>query len=252
MTIAIIGAGRVGGALASRSAEHGAPCPLITRERGWEALDVEAGAPILVAVRNDDLAAVFERTPEHRRQDLVLVQNGMLRPWIAERGLDEATRGLLFFAVPKRGAPVDPGGFSPFTGPHAAAVVAWLSALDLPAEVVTSSRFAELELEKLIWNCAFGLLCQVHDAPVGEVVSLHGDELRSLVAEMTRVGAVAMGADLELDPLVERLCAYSRSIADYQGAVKEWRWRNGWFVDAAGEHRIATPVHTELLRRAGL
>jgi len=252
MTIAIIGAGRVGGALASRSAEHGAPCPLITRESGWEVLDAGAGAPILVAVRNDDLAVVFERVPEHRRRDLVLVQNGMLRPWIAERGLDDVTRGLLFFAVPKRGAAVEPGGVSPFSGPHAAAVVAWLSALGLPAEVADPLSFAELELEKLIWNCAFGLLCQVHDAPVGAVVEVHGRELRAVVAEMAHVGAVAMGTELELDPLLGRLCAYSRSIADYQGAVKEWRWRNGWFVDAAIEHGVAMPVHADLLRRAGL
>jgi len=252
MTISIIGAGRVGGALASRSAEHGAPCPLLTREGGWEELDAEAGAPILVAVRNDDLGAVFKRVPEHRRRDLVLVQNGMLRPWIEERGLDHVTRGLLFFAVPKRGAAVDPGGVSPFTGPHAAAVVAWLGALGLPAEVADPSSFAALELEKLIWNCAFGLLCQVYDAPVGAVVDLHQEELQTVVAEMADVGAVAMGTKLELAPLLGRLCAYSRSIADYQGAVKEWRWRNGWFVDAASEHGVATPVHAELLRRAGL
>ncbi len=252
MSIAIIGAGRVGGALAALSAERGVASSLITREEGWQALDAEPGEPVIVAVRNDDLDAVLERVPAPRRGDLVFVQNGMLRPWLRERKLDDGTRGLLFFAVPKRGAAADPGGTSPFVGPHAARVAAWLRGLGLPAQEVEAGAFAEVELEKLIWNCAFGLLCQVHDAPVGGVVEEHGAELRALVAEMVRVGAAGMGTELELDPLVGRLCAYSRSIPDYQGAVKEWRWRNGWFVEAAREHGIATPTHAALLRRAGL
>ncbi len=252
MTIAIIGAGRVGGALAALSAERGVASSLISREVGWEALDAEPGEPVIVAVRNDDLGPVLDRVPAARRGDLVLVQNGMLRPWIADQGLDDATRGILFFAVPKRGAAADPGGTSPFVGRHAARVAAWLGGLGLPAEEVDREAFAEVELEKLIWNCAFGLLCQVHGAPVGSIVEDHGAELRALVAEMVHVGAAGMGTQVELDPLVERLCAYSRSIADYQGAVKEWRWRNGWFVDAAREHGIATPSHAGLLARVGL
>jgi ketopantoate reductase len=162
------------------------------------------------------------------------------------------TRGLLFFAVSKRGDRPDPGGPSPFHGPHAATVVAWLGELGIPAEVASAGAFAAIELEKLIWNCAFGLLCQVYGETVGEIVGGRAEELRDLVAEMVAIGEVELDVTLELDPLVERLCAYSRSIAGYRGAVKEWRWRNGWFVEASAARGVTMPTHARLLAQAGL
>ena len=66
---------------------------LIDRQRGWEALDAVAGKPIIVATRNDDLAQVIARVPAHRQPDLVFVQNGMLRDFLADAGLATATRG---------------------------------------------------------------------------------------------------------------------------------------------------------------
>lgn len=248
MSVVVIGAGRVGGALAARApAQFG----LVSRSAGWEQLEGPAGAPILVAVRNDDLPAVLARVPERRREDLVFIQNGMLRPWLEAEGLVGATRGLLFMAVPTRGAPIEPGGPSPFCGPRAAAVVAAFTAAELPAAEVDAQAFAAVELEKLIWNCAFGLCCEVFEVDVGTVVEAHAGQLRALVAELLAVGGPALGVELDLDALVERLCAYSRSIPRYRGAVKEWRWRNGWFVEIAAKQGAATPVHTELLARAG-
>jgi ketopantoate reductase len=247
----VIGGGRIGSAL-HRLAP--AAIPLITRTEGWELLAGELGEPgepIMVAVRNDDLDAVLERVPERRRGDLVFVQNGMLRPWLAERGLTATTRGLLFMAVAKRGDPIQPGGVSPFCGPRAAGVVDTLTGLGVPAEVVEPDRFVAIELEKLIWNCAFGLCCEAFDATVGEVVEQRAAELRELVAELALVGERVFGVELELDSLLERLCAYSRSIPDYRGAVKEWRWRNGAFVVAAQQQGLVTPTHARLLRATG-
>ena len=57
---------------------------------------------------------------------------------------------------------------------------------------------------------------------------------------------------LALEPLMQRLCAYSLSIADYRGAVKEWAWRNGWFVEVAAARGVTTPTHARLLAQAGL
>ncbi len=255
----IIGGGRVGGALADRHAQrladaHG-PITLLRRADDPErALSGAPGRPIIVAVRNDDLSGVLARVPTARRGDLVLIQNGMLRPWIAEHGL-EPTRGLLFFAVPRRGAEPEPGGDSPFFGRHAALVAAWLSALGLPASVVSEQAFAELELEKLIWNSAFGLLCERRAAPVGVIVDQHLAELRALVQEFVAIGRPALALPpmdaAASDALVDSLCAYSRSIASYRGAVKEWPWRNGWFVDEARRQGRAAPVHEDLLARAG-
>lgn len=248
----VIGAGRIGTALAEQSRQRGLQVPLLTRHDGWQALQAVAGTPIVVCVRNDDLSAVVARVPPHRRGDLVFVQNGMLRPWLAAHGFDNPTRGLLFFAVAQRGDAPAPGASSPLCGPHAPAVAQWLRALDLPAEAVTPAAFAAVEVEKLLWNCAFGLLCQAHACTVGQVVQQHRAELAALCAELLALAAPVCGAELELGALVERLCSYSLAIGDYRGAVKELPWRNGWFVAQARQLGVACPLHTALLQQAGV
>jgi ketopantoate reductase len=245
--IEVIGAGRIGTALCERDPSR---FSLIDREHGWQRLDAPAGAAILLAVRNDDLEAVLARVPEHRHGDLVFVQNGMLRPWLAAHGLSGATRGLLFMAVPKRGAAIEPGGESPFCGPHAHALVDAFMAAELPSRCVDAQEFAAIELEKLLWNSCFGLLCDAFACDVGTVVREHFTELRELVAELLTIAAPALGVSLALDPLVERLAAYSRSIPSFRASLKEWRWRNGWFVELAREHDESLPVHERLLALA--
>ncbi|EDM79709.1 hypothetical protein PPSIR1_16645 [Plesiocystis pacifica SIR-1] len=252
----VVGAGRVGTALAALDPER---VTLVDRVANWAFVGAEApgrpGEPIVLAVRNDALPAVLERIPKARHPDLVFVQNGMLRPYLDARGLGEATRGLLFFAVPTRGAALEPGGESPFCGPKAEAVVEDLLAMGVPAAVVDAPKFAAVELEKLIWNSAFGLLCEARACDVGTVVREHGEALRALVAEMLAVGGPELGlvgeAALELEALVERLASYSLSIASYRGAVKEWTWRNGWFVERARARGRACPVHDGLLAEVG-
>jgi hypothetical protein len=46
--------------------------------------------------------------------------------------------------------------------------------------------------------------------------------------------------------------AYSRTIPSWRGAVKEWPWRNGWFVAEASRRGVPTPLHTVWLARVGL
>lgn len=255
-SVIVIGAGRIGTALAARHDDQGRQrFVLVDRKRGWEQIDPGDGGAIMgaimLAVRNDDLAAVIDRVPKSRHADLVFVQNGMLRPWLEDRGLAGATRGLLYMAVPSVGAAIEPGGESPFWGPQAQTIVDAFTAVGLPARVVDAQTFAAVELEKLIWNCAFGLFCQALDCDVGTVVEQHRPRLRLLVAELLAVGGPALGVELELDPLVERLCEYSRSIPSYRGAVKEWPWRNGWFVSTARARKIRTPTHDMLLLAIG-
>lgn len=248
-TAVVIGGGRIGTALVDQSRLRGLQVPLVGRLDGWQVLDEPAGVPIAVCVRNDDLSAVLERVPPHRRADLVFLQNGMLRPWLSDHDLAKASRGLLFFAVAQRGAPAIPGGVSPMVGPHALAMANWLQQLDLPAAAVTPEEFAAVEVEKLLWNSAFGLLCEVHSCNVGTVVQQYRPQLHDLAAEMLNLAGPACGADLALEPLVDRLCAYSLAIADYRGAVKEWQWRNGWFVQEAARRGLRSPVHEELTKR---
>lgn len=240
----VLGQGRVGGALVARARQRGVEVQPVGREGS-----VPDTGPILVCTRADDLDAVVARVAPERRADLVFVQNGMLRTWLAERGVTGATRGLLFLAVPARGAPLSPGGPSPFCGQHAAAVVAWLTALDVPAREVAPAAFAVIEAEKLLWNTVYGLLSEVLGVTVGEVADAHGAEAAALAAELTPLLVPALGVPLDPAALAAGMAAYSRSIAGWRGAVKEWRWRNGWFVAAAERAGVATPVHDGWLAR---
>jgi ketopantoate reductase len=248
VTMPIVGAGRVGRALHELAPVE---LPLIDRVQGWALLDAPAGAPVLVCVRNDDLAPLLARVPAARHADLVFVQNGLLRPWLRAQGLADATRGLLFFAVARRGDAIQPGAPSPFHGPHAAHVVATLQRLGVPAQEVDAASFAAIELEKLLWNCCFGLCCAALHCSVGEVVDRHADTLHELVAELLPIGERLVGTSLALAPLVARLCDYSRSIPTFVAGLREWPWRNGPFVDAAAREQLALPVHARLLALAG-
>lgn len=221
--VTVVGAGRVGLALAAASAE----VVLVGRPDGPDDRPLAPSGPILVAVRNDDVDAVVARVPEARRRDLTFVQNGMIRPHLEASGLGGCTRGLLFFAVPTRGAPITPGAPSPFTGPRAAEVVGVLQRAGVPAEEVGDAAFRALELEKLLWICVMGEVCDAADVTVGEAVERHHDAIEAAVARYRPAAEAALGASLP--DAVARLDAYSRSIPDWRASVKERAWRNGWF-----------------------
>lgn len=211
----------------------------------------------MVCTRNDALADVLRSIPAERHADMVLVQNGMLRDFVRDHALPPLTRGLLFFAVASRGGPAEPGGVSPFCGRHAALIAAWLQAIGLPAAAVDAGSFAALEVEKLLWNCIFGLLSQALQLPVGQVVAAQRDAVTALVHELLPVAlraapeaVPALASHTGEQALIERLCGYSLAISDYRGAVKEWPWRNGWFATAAGPG--ALPVHAHWLAQAGI
>jgi hypothetical protein len=128
----VIGAGRIGLALGG----DGAGSQL--RRRGEPVLEVPG--PIVICARNDDLDAVLGLVPAERRVDLCFVQNGLLGPWFVERGLTEATRALLYFAVPSRGAAVEDGGGTVVSGPWAEALVTRLSLGGVAAKPVSAAR----------------------------------------------------------------------------------------------------------------
>jgi hypothetical protein len=244
----IVGAGRVGLALQARAEAAGAAGALWTRAEA-PAWTMDGDAPILVCTRNDDVAAVIARTPARRRDDLVFVQNGMIRPALTELGVGGCTRGLLFLAVPARGDDATPGGVSPFSGPRAAEVAAWLSGIGVPAAAVDDAALRALELEKLLWIVVMGAVCDARGCSVGEAAG--SDDVAALTAELAPLAAAALGTEAPVDELVARLDQYSRSIPAWRAAVRELPWRNGWFVEAAAAAGVSLPVHARLMALAG-
>jgi ketopantoate reductase len=245
--ITIVGAGRIGTLFATLSTVE----PLIEvalLKRG----DIELlpSGPIVICTRNDDLDGVLEWVPKERYADLIFIQNGMLQSWFDERQLSTITQGLLYIAVSKVGeAPVD-GLRSVVTGPQADVLVWLLMRLGLQCKVVEQSVFFVEMLEKLLWNCVFGLLCDVFEKPVGQVVEQHHAAVSRLTFELLDVAMPVLGlnsSQVNNEGLLERLCTYSMSIPLYRGSLKEWDWRNGWFWNRQ-ENEADTSIHGKYLK----
>jgi hypothetical protein len=248
----VVGAGRVGTALAAAALENGETCVLIRRGADLSVLQDPPGSPILVAVGADDLDGLVPLIPDWRRGDLVFVQNGVIGPWLADQRLGDCTRAILFFAATGGGALPQPGPFpSVVSGPQALTVVRWLVRCGVPAHAVEWPSLVAAEVEKLLWIVAFGALCQRYQCDLGTACSEHAEELAALVRELQRLLRATHNVDIEHAWLLDRLVRYSRSIPTWTPRIKEWGWRNGWFVAEALRLGVPTPVHGRLLWEAG-
>lgn len=252
----LVGSGRVGTALE----KLGSGSDKII-ERG-HAVEGPPG-PIVVCTRNNDLQGVLDSTPKDRREDLVFIQNGMLQPWLDARNLGNNTQALVYFAVAKKGeTPIDgktdanPEGLTAVTGKHAHAFAARLAAGDLSCKVLDQTQYKKSMLEKLIWICAVMLVGTKNgNISVGEVEKDHKDELSMLIRELAASGEAELKVQLD-EGAMERLLAYSRSVASFPTAVKEVPWRNGWFYDLSLQAKQEgkadpSPTHSAWLKEVG-
>ena len=247
----VIGGGRVGRGLEARAAERGVPCDVVTRDAGWDYLKSPPGSPILVAVPVAALQSVLVRVPMSRHEDLVFVQNGRIAPWLGENGLQGNTRGILFFGASGGGAPLQIGPPSPFCGPHATAMVYWFERLDLPARIASWPGFLGAELEKMLWLASFGLMCTRYDCDVGTVLAEHRAEHAALVEELAVVARVGIGIEAPPGYWVAQLRAYGEVLSTWKVSLKEWSFRNGWFIDQARRWHVPIPIHDGLTRVIG-
>ena len=140
-------------------------------------------------------------------------------------------------------------------------------------------------LEKLVWISAFMAVGTKHKVTVGEVEKSHTEEVSLLIKELAAAGQVSpLGYELQgpvwimdtnatsyifglikyqaelgitLDKgYVERLLAYGRSVSHFPTAIKEFPWRNGWFVEISKRELgkglpDPMPLHSALLASVG-
>ncbi|XP_071731818.1 uncharacterized protein [Rutidosis leptorrhynchoides] len=254
----IVGGGRVGQALQQMGG-----CQDLVVKRG-EPVPVDFPGPILVCTRNDDLDAVLQSTPQSRWSDLVFFQNGMLEPWFESKGLGDADQVLAYFAVSKLGEPpvdgitdTNPEGLTAAFGKWGPAVAARLQAGGLSCKVLEKEPFQKQMLEKLIWISAFMLVGALHPgATVGVVEKDFRFEVISLIGELASAAAAEKGIVFEVG-IENRLLAYARAVSHFPTAVKEFKWRNGWFYSIS-EKAIAQgkpdpcPLHTKWLKELNI
>jgi len=244
-------AGRIGTLLCSMTSGPWRPRPVTrtTDDFGIDTPRQGSGAPIVVCTRNDDLDPVLARVHPSRHGDLVFVQNGTIRHWLAERGLSDNGRGVLWVAVTHRGAPPVPGGPSVFSGPWAEVLASMMDTHGVDARAVDPVEFAREEAVKLVWICATGVLGSATGHGVGGLEAHHAADLEALVRELHPVLQVSPGLDLDADALVARVKSYSKRIPHFPAAMKEWAWRNGAVVQTAAAAGIAIPLHDAWLAR---
>ncbi len=249
--VAIVGAGRIGSVFARLMPEAA-----VVR-RGAV---IPPAACTILCVGEDDLPAAWAALPAPASvgEGVVVLQNGLVGPWLAARLPDpviraRVTRGVLNFAAPARDGAAIPGGTSVFFGPEATRVVTILIAGGIPARVATDAAdFARVEATKLAWTCAFGLLGTVHGCTVGEVLAHHGAALDALLAELTPVLAGAAGVALDAEGLRADVRAYAAGIPGWSARLKALDWRNGAVVRAARAQGRPSAAHEGLLARAGV
>ncbi|XP_078171562.1 nuclear protein isoform X2 [Carex rostrata] len=186
--------------------------------------------------------------------------NGMLEPWFESKGLVDANQVLAYFAVSKLGEPpvdgktdTNPEGLTAAFGNWAPLVAARLHNGGLSCKVLEKEAFQKQMLEKLIWIAAFMLVGARHPgATVGDVEKDYRSEVTSLIAELAAAAAAEKGLTFD-EGIEERLCAYARTVSHFPTAVKEFKWRNGWFYSLT-EKAVAQgkpdpcPLHTAWLK----
>lgn len=230
----IIGGGRIGEFLHS----HQTDSVLLRRN---DPFPQDSSGPIYLAVRNDDLSRIIQSIPQKRHADLVFLQNGMLQPLLARYGLSGNTQAILYFAVPTIGARAEDGGNTIAWGKWAPNFCTLLKKCNIHCKCVSHEKFMDQMFEKLLWNSIFGLMCEVFQCTVGDALAAHSELAFKLFGELKLIAEEYSGRKLD-NELWTRLCEYTLKIPTYRGALKEYDWRNGFFVG----HR-STPTHSELL-----
>jgi ketopantoate reductase len=248
-TAFVIGAGEVGGRLAGALQRSGSEVRTVTRTNGWEAaLDEADASPRIVAVREEQLAAVLARFPETLRERLVLVQNGFLEAVHGDLG--PVTRGLVWFT--------SKGDFfqvlcpSEFHGPHAASLARAIDAGGI-SSVTLADRSAYLRamVIKGVWNAVVGLPLAVHGVDLATYREEHRDEMEAAVSEGVRAAGAAYAVDVGADAALEKLRATTPDLGWVRGGKKALPWRNGAIAWFGRRHGVPTPVNDRLLREAG-
>ncbi|KAG0504356.1 hypothetical protein M758_6G024300 [Ceratodon purpureus] len=154
-----------------------------------------------------------------------------------EERIADATQVLVCFAVAKLGDPpldgktdTNPEGLTAATGKWAAATAARFHAAGLSCKVLDAEEFrahagkTDLDMRVHVgWR-------EISGCTVGVVEKEHRDEVAELIDELAGAAAAEMGVEFD-SGVVDRLCAYARSIAHFPTAVKEFEWRNGWFYE---------------------
>jgi len=241
----VIGMGEVGRRLAGALERAGVVVHPVTRADGWIEAAADPDGLRLLCMREQDLSGALERLRGVNPRLLVAVQNGWVRPLLED--FPGCGRGLIWFM--SKGEHYHPLRPSPFSGPHAKALVAALRAGGIEAVAVDDHQLAVAEADKMGFNCVVGLPLAVHGITLGEYLDHHVEEARAVFSEAVNVCAAALG----VEPPAGAFEEFVRSVEPLRfvatTTAKALELRNGAVVKLADELGLDAPVNRALLAR---
>ncbi|HLE60185.1 MAG TPA: hypothetical protein VI700_01480 [Thermoanaerobaculaceae bacterium] len=234
---------RLGGALTAAEVE----IVPVTRVSGWEGALADPDGVLLVCVREEALAEVLTRLRGVGPHRLVFVQNGWIRPLLAE--LPGCTRGLVWFT--------SKGDFfrvlrpSVFSGANAGLLAGALERGGIPSAGVNEGAFAAAEAEKMGFNCVVGLPLAVRQVSLSEYLNRDQEEAEAVFSEAVAATARATGAEPSPGWWDDFLRAAEPIGWVRASTAKALEYRNGAVVRLAREFGLAAPVNQRLLEAVG-
>lgn len=245
--VVIVGAGEIGRRFANAATSLGTTVTKVTRRENAAALPGEPGTPLIVCVREGDLADVLAKIPPDRSEDLVVVQNGFIEELLTP--YTNHTRGVLWFT--------SKGSFfadllpSPVHGPRAELVRALINTIGATAEAILDPGvFRRYAYEKAIWSCVVGAPLAVWGCDLATARHEHMTEIESIVKEACDVVQVALGEEIRPQRVLAVLDDTSKSLGWMRGGSQAVAWRNGKIVEWGARHGIPTPANRRILETA--
>jgi hypothetical protein len=242
-----VGMGEVGRRLAHGADVIKLPYWAVTREAGQQWLREPRGVPLLISVRENDLAGVLAHVPPHRGKDLIFVQNGFIDEIIAP--YPEATRAVIWFTAK--------GTFfadllpSPVFGPRADLVRRLISGAGASAEVLTDQDvFRRYALEKAVWSCIVGAPLAVWGLNLSAARHTRMADIKAIVNEACDVVRVALGTEIAPQRVLATLDDTSSQLGWMRGGTQAVAWRNAKLVEWGERCGIPTPANRAIVEAA--
>ena len=253
-TAVVIGLGQLGREIAGGLLRTGfTVCPV---NRGDDLAALAEALPepglVLVAVGENDLHPVLSELPAAWREDVVLLQNELLpRDWQAH---DLETPSVLsVWFEKKRGTDAKALLPSPAYGPHAAALVAALRAIELPAREVVSEAEMRWELvRKNLYILTSNIAGLDAGGTVGELWRARRGLAEAVAGEVLQIQSWLCGEPLEVGLLMQGMLEAFDADPAHNCAGRSAPMRLQRALHHADVAGVAAPVLKEIAARHGV
>ncbi len=202
--VVIIGIGEIGTVLAGGFLRLGYPIIPVLRgvDPGRWAGPLPRPELAVVAVGEQDLHPALESLPDTWGEHLGLIQNELLPGDWERHGIKDPTVASIWFEK-KPGRPVKPILPTPVHGPGAELLAGALTALDLPARIVTEAdEMTEELVRKNLYILVSNICGLVVGGTTGELWTEHRDLAEEVAADVLDIQESLVGRPLSRERLL--------------------------------------------------